>query len=207
MRPLRASSVGALGVFLAVAAVAACVGDAPDPAAAIDAGSDAVTNDGPAPDPDGGVTSDAAADTGANADTVMLDLHCKNLALAALKTDKFAAWISGSNVNAIDRVADVPYYLVDGTTQVVASKAGLKVGLVNAIKKDEKGVDVTNGTHVWTGTRKDGEAAGNYCDDWNAAGGAKSGMAGVASATDTTWTESDGDDCNIETNRVYCFEQ
>jgi len=136
------------------------------------------------------------------------DNLCKNLATTAGLTGTWAAWLSNEDglVNdAIDRVTSTgPWRLVTGNEVVATTKAQLISGtLAHAIDRDEKGVAVAVGSRVWTGTGANGKYSTNDCNKWG--GGGSNGRVGVTSATNTTWTTVDIDDCG-SLRRVYCFQ-
>lgn len=159
------------------------------------------------------------------------DNLCGAHATAANLGGTWVAWISSSAENAIDRIPDVgPWYFVDRTTKVFASKFYIKQGPLVPLMKDERGVNVTS-EFVWTGTDNRGQydvrpryyAQGvsfpiSGCSDWtSSATGSVGGVHarasyGRASAIADRWTDNgtgyDGSstDCNQQL-RLYCFEK
>ena len=66
--------------------------------------------------------------TGAIGGLESADQECRYAALiAGLRSTKWVAWMSSSSQNAVDRVRDAPYTLIDGTL-VAQDKAQLRSG-------------------------------------------------------------------------------
>jgi len=135
------------------------------------------------------------------------DTICRERAAAAGLGGDWKVWISTSDVDARDRIADAEYRLVDGTSVVVTSLADLTDGSIqHAIDKTELGVRLLGHENVWTGTLADGTAFALRCSDWNNGSGAAEGMAGSLMTTGGGWTDAvDIMPCNEEL-RLYCFE-
>ncbi|MDB4933258.1 MAG: Tryptophan synthase alpha chain [Labilithrix sp.] len=130
---------------------------------------------------------------------------CNKLAADAKLGGTYAAWISVSGNDAIDRITSVgPWHLVTGEL-VAPSKAKLATGdLKHLIDKDEKGSTPTEAEdRVWTATGPDGRYFGPDCAQWTGAG---SGLVGEARNSNTNkWTALIDEQCS-EVNRVYCLE-
>jgi hypothetical protein len=137
------------------------------------------------------------------------DARCQAFAAAAGLGGTWKAWLSTTGQNAITRMADVgPWYLVDRTTTVFASKAAMTSPPLHAIDKDEKGV--TANYVVWTGTADNGTATTRTCSGWTTTA-TGSGDLGLSSST-ALWTFNDPTDQNASTPcastaGLYCFEQ
>lgn len=139
------------------------------------------------------------------------DTLCQTAANNAGLGGIWKVWMSDSNTDAINRIADVgPWYWTDKTTLVAASKAALASGSIqNPIRKYQNGTDTGVGLPTWTGTLSSGLRApgpdGN-CSDWtNAIGG--TALVGDTFATSGDWTnESPPFGCGGNAH-FYCFEQ
>ncbi|HYC55043.1 MAG TPA: DUF1554 domain-containing protein [Candidatus Binatia bacterium] len=142
------------------------------------------------------------------------DTRCKNRAEASSLTNlhgrQWAAWLSTSSVDAKNRVENLPYVLVDGTTVVAHDLFDLIDGtLDNGISKTELGTTVTN-AFVYTGTLSNGRKYYDEletCDDWTYSAHTSPPVAwrGTSGASDATWTDDTATACDTP-NRLYCFE-
>lgn len=134
--------------------------------------------------------------------TIGGDAKCDLRAVASGLPGSYTAWLSDSNADAIDRIADPGgWQLFDGTlvfTDLNAVTAGPAVG----ITMDEYGNDLGS-VEVWTGTSPDGTHEGTDCSAWNGGG---QGHYGLSDATDTTWTSSGNGGCNTA-RHLYCFRR
>ncbi len=211
---------GAAVVFLACGASCSHFTDAPTGDAGADGGS---SND------DGGV--DAGVPPVTTGDRVVFvssqivagnkigniangDATCNAIANAskhptlAGKGRRFLAWLSNGTTAAKARLAPTGnsrrIVLVTGTQIALGSDDLLDGSIETAIDVDEGGAKVTTFT-VWTGTRPDGTAGGNDCDDWKATT-ADTGTVGGAKAKDKFWTSQTELPCDT-LGRLYCFEQ
>ncbi|HVH47835.1 MAG TPA: hypothetical protein VM925_36120 [Labilithrix sp.] len=134
------------------------------------------------------------------------DNHCNTLAGTASLDGDWVAWVSGKDVGALDRLtSEGPWYLVDGKTLAVRSRADLQNdSLAHPIDISENGVSVANDV-VWTGTR-----AGKYdlsnCNGWTSSSSTQGGMSGSTGSATATWTANIPDGCGVS-NRLYCFEK
>lgn len=145
------------------------------------------------------------------------DQECRGAALVAgLRTTKWVAWMSNGSQDAIDRVRDVPYTLVDGTP-VVRDKAQLRSGqLLSPIHLTENGQEAPTApeeVRVWTGTGSDGTATSpDTCLDWTSSSLVDFGVLGFLGSSDASWTRAPGavqpaGGWGCQTlGRLYCFE-
>ena len=138
------------------------------------------------------------------------DAICQETAEAAnLPGTDWTAWLSDSTGNAIDRIPDGQYRLVDGT-QVADDKADLTddTGPKVPINLDESGIPVAD-DFVWTGTEPDGTATtdpGNNCNNWTDGSSRFSGDRGNTVTDDDGWTKIlDGEALCNDPNYLYCF--
>jgi hypothetical protein len=137
------------------------------------------------------------------------DRLCAAAAEAGGLGGEWVAWLSTSAVDAIDRITgDGPWYLVDSTTRVFATKAAIAAGPEVPIDLDEHGTQPPDAENVWTGTAPDGTglATDHTCADWTSAG-SDGGMIGRRTATDDAWTAYTDVLCAGGYGRLYCFEQ
>jgi len=141
------------------------------------------------------------------------DSFCNNAAQAAALPGTWTAWLGpgscGTCQDAVDRIMDGQYQLLDGTI-VANSKADLTDGtLVNAISMDETGSTQQGTNNVWTGVDPDGHSTSGpgTCTNWNNNGTGSNGSAGSSSSTDSAWTDFNvGGGVNCDTPlRLFCF--
>jgi hypothetical protein len=151
------------------------------------------------------------------------DSLCQDRADAAGLGGSWAAWLSDSSTQAVDRLATAPgaVTLVDGTT-IAASWTDLLVNSPSvAIEVTEYGSRIpyeSSGSHrdcswaggyfyfPWTGTHNDGTQAGGVCDDWTSNSSAYQGRVGLGGYSVTQWTNWCDFDCDRQ-GPLYCFEQ
>jgi hypothetical protein len=139
------------------------------------------------------------------------DTICQKQAAAANLGGTFVAWLSAANAPAIGRLAaNGPWYLVDRTTRVFASKEAIITTFPEVpIDHDETGKPVKGAVGaalVWTGTSSTGQTpvgAGN-CVDFTGIGTGQAGS--FTGARSPTWTQAQASDCTAELH-LYCFEQ
>jgi hypothetical protein len=88
--------------------------------------------------------------------------------------------------------------------------SGSNITLINPIKLNESGVEVTSSLMVWTGTGITGAKTTNavdWCNSWDSKLLGASGSVGLLGTTASTWTENTTNyDCGSPA-RLYCFEQ
>jgi len=133
------------------------------------------------------------------------DETCTAAALAATPalTGTWTAWLSDSNTNAVDRILDAEYQLLDGTV-VANDKADLTDGNLDAAINLDENVAVHDG-FTWTGTQPDGTVTANTCSNWTEATDASQGTQGEPSTTGNVWTERGNVvDCGF-IRSLYCF--
>lgn len=142
------------------------------------------------------------------------DSLCRQLANKAglSRWETFNAWLSDSEMNAVDRVTvgRGPLVRVDGMV-VVDHAPQIFEGQLNVpINVDEFGTEVTG--NVWTGTHFSGTAipGATHCGDWTSDDLFDVGYYGVSVVTDSRWTFHEQPDtnptpCDPEF-RLYCFE-
>jgi hypothetical protein len=133
------------------------------------------------------------------------DKLCQGRATAAGLGGNWIAWLSDSNTNAFDRIADVgPWYLLNGTL-VFANKAALKGNPLTRINVDETRA-VNNILFPWTGTNADGTKTTANCNNWTVNNASVAGEVGSTNSTTSAWTAAAAPACFIFYN-LYCFEQ
>jgi hypothetical protein len=136
------------------------------------------------------------------------DDKCQARADAALLGESWRAWLSENGIDALDRITNAEYRLVDGTTIVAANAADLvncsnPACLVSPISKDEFGVATDQ--EVWTGTGSGGTGTADTCNSWWY-GGTVSGTYGRSTQTGAAWTAEGTAVCN-ERYSLYCLER
>jgi hypothetical protein len=127
------------------------------------------------------------------------DALCKGAADGASLGGKFIAWFQTlENLDPYTRItAAGPWYLVDGTTLVFATKTALKASPIHTIDRDELGGPVD--TNVWGGS------AGG-CSDWTSSSQADDGEY-LSTVPPATLVQSSGLGRCSSTHGILCFEQ
>lgn len=140
----------------------------------------------------------------AGADTI-----CTNAAAAATPSlsGNWTAWLSDNSTNAIDRIPDGEYQLLDETV-VANGKADLTDGILNAaINLTESQNTIGAGQNVWTATASTGVNPGvGSCQEWLTNVDTQSGRIGETGGLDATWTDVGAGNTCEKTNHLYCFE-
>ena len=133
------------------------------------------------------------------------DAICQQRAAAAgLPGTDWTAWLSDESTDAIERIPDGQYQLIDGTP-VADDKADLTDGFLNAaINLTERGNTRTG--FVWTATTPDGADAEINCKNWTDNSSESTGSRGSTGAINAEWTNVLGAEavCS-DRNRLYCF--
>ncbi|MDB5218048.1 MAG: 5-nucleotidase [Myxococcaceae bacterium] len=127
----------------------------------------------------------------------------------ALAGRTWQSWISDdvANTTASARLTHgtMAYRLADGTL-IANDWAQLTSGsLAHAIDLDETGKTVGQ-DYVWTGTQAFGQATTQTCTNWSINGLTNRGSVGLASASDSSWTNAGAVFCG-DGHRLYCFEK
>ena len=133
---------------------------------------------------------------------------------AGLSGTDWTAWLSTSDdeetettgINAIDRIPDGQYRLVDGVTQVADDKADLTDGrLKHPIRLNEFGEQWAG--EVWTATKPDGTGndTGNNCNGWTDLSSEFSGGYIGFSSSEDLWTSGYYEVPCSEKSHLYCF--
>lgn len=135
------------------------------------------------------------------------DSICKARALTAglPNADRFIAWLSTSNTNAIDRLSSSgPWARLDGVV-VAINKADLVDGMLNAsISFNEFGI--YNSTRSFTGTLADGTASANNCLDWTSYDSFDTGDVGRTAYTSSWTSDPSSDRCSDTNKSLICIE-
>jgi hypothetical protein len=152
-----------------------------------------------------GAWPEAGAATGIEAG----DQICRNLAADAglPAPGSFLAWLSTTDVDAVDRVFphDAPFRRPDG--MIVANDLAdlLDGSLDTSIHVDETGAFSMHSA-AWTGTNADGTAHASNCQNWtseNEVDGAMYGIAGTARIPN--WTQTQAASCGDYSFRLICI--
>jgi hypothetical protein len=150
------------------------------------------------------LTAYGGAETGRDS----ADAICQNLAEQAGLSGRYLAWISDSQVDAIDRIqGDGPFVRVDGEVAFPdrASLADVPQVPINVTETGEA-LDCTYRKAVWTGTSTGGTWNLLSCVDWTSRDNDFEGQRGDACAIET-WTDVlDANGCNYD-EHLCCFEQ
>ncbi|MEL6178824.1 MAG: hypothetical protein AAFS10_07715 [Myxococcota bacterium] len=134
------------------------------------------------------------------------DAMCTELAMEAGLGGTWMAWVSTSEVDAIDKlVGDGPWSLVDGTV-VFDDRASLSdTGAKAPISTNERGEDVGESL-LYTGTGADGRATGMDCAGWRSYYNEDDATVGRSGTVGHAWTQAEVIPCGMP-RRMYCFEQ
>ena len=137
------------------------------------------------------------------------DTKCTTAALGAGLGGSWKAWLSDTNTDALNRIADVgPWYFVDRTTRVFNNKANLATIPLTPIIMTEQGNRLPTALtdEVWTGTFEGGLRSTANCFDWSSNTNG-TGHYGTAQYTNN-WSNyaSQAVKCSA-TLRMYCLEQ
>ena len=129
---------------------------------------------------------------------------------------KYKAWLSDDTTFAAMRLHEstIPYLRPDNVK--VADDWGdlIDGDLAARINVSETKAVIGNGqacsneaSLVWTNTTTAGEIkGGEHCDKWTTSNMAKNGLAGLATTSDTDWTDKCTISCDTSA-RLYCIEQ
>lgn len=160
------------------------------------------------------------------------DKWCNDVAMSSGLPGTYVAWLSTSEVNAIDRVIGNgpwfnPRYSDFGAIEVFASHADLAAGNIeSAIRAPTAEWSPGEYPATWTGTTNRGQFTGDDCNAWTSAGSADGLPPLVVQGTfggfsleildwSATWSQMAADepgnppgppnDCS-NFSRIYCFE-
>lgn len=134
------------------------------------------------------------------------DVKCNDLAAQAGLEGSFVAWLSSSQVDAKDRLANASGWLNTRDYPFADQQAELLTQghVYYPILYDEAGLQVTG--KVATGTTAAGVAATQNCSDWSTNAADAALVRGELSAGSVLWTaDDDGSSCS-EPYHLYCFQ-
>jgi hypothetical protein len=135
------------------------------------------------------------------------DAICQVRADSAGLGGKWRAWLSSSEIDAIDRVSgNGPWNLV-GFAVAFANRAQLQTEPSDPLDVDEHGEQIREPfglSEVWTGTRAGGVHSMSTCANWTST--LARGTYGVSQEGTFEWTEYSTEDCDFEKHLV-CLEQ
>ena len=130
------------------------------------------------------------------------DAICKLRAKAAGLGGTWIAWLSTTQLDAIDRVTSLgPWHLVGDSVPAFENRAQLYGEPLVALDRDERGEMVTNAV-IWTGTLRTGRRSPDTCADWMVT--TARGLYGWQ-ATSYAWTEYTSGWCGEE-KHLLCVE-
>ena len=160
-------------------------------------------------------TGNSVAEAGSSGSGIdAADELCQKAAVNAGRNGTWKAWISDNNNNAIDRIADVgPWYLEGANEYIVfENKAAMTQNPLRTIDHDEFGDMISYdpqiiGNKVWTGTYSDGTNSGLNCGNWAFSDTQFDGQAGDYGLNDVRWTNTTTPRGCYWQNHLYCFEQ
>ena len=143
------------------------------------------------------------------------DDQCNAAASSGGLSGNWTAWLSDSSADALDRIPDAEYRLLDGTV-IANDLADLTDGsLDNSIDVDENG-DSVDPTKVWTGTLTDGTVGLSHCSNWTSDTGvtclpgvpnANCAIKGSSDAVDGEWTREPAPSICGLSRALYCFSE
>ena len=143
------------------------------------------------------------------------DALCQLLGDAAQLGGTWRAWLSTTEVDAIDHIeGDGPWSRLDGTL-LFPNHASLGVTPEAAILMDENGELPDPFYEAWTGTAVGGRVVpldtldSTTCLDWTSTidSDEVKGQVGDIDSADSTWTTLADGFCSPFDRRLYCFEQ
>jgi hypothetical protein len=140
------------------------------------------------------------------------DAECQRSAQLAELPGTWVAWLSDDDTNAIDRIPDGQYRLLDDTV-IAEDKGALTDGVLEApIDLNELGLQQDG--FVWTGTDPSGtNREGANCSNWTTQTGtsdcagelvAECGFQGASHLRNFRWTQDGLQSCS-ESYSLYCF--
>jgi hypothetical protein len=134
------------------------------------------------------------------------DKVCADRAQAAGLPGTFVAWLSSSQVNAIDRLAGSRGWVrPDGAPVIDAPSDLVNARIFNPIDVDENQLTAAPDKPVWTGTGFDGRTAIN-CNDWSSTSMSVAAEFGTPGNAYPNYTAvGNALPCN-STAALYCFE-
>lgn len=131
------------------------------------------------------------------------DEICQVRATAAQLGGKWRAWLSSSEIDALDRMAGHgPWTLTNGEP-AFANRAQLQTEPSTSLHYDEHG-DFVDDSYVWTGTRAGGVHSASTCSNWTST--STEGVSGYAIVGEFGWTDSGTVTCTWEAHLI-CLEQ
>lgn len=135
------------------------------------------------------------------------DAICQVRADSAALGGKWRAWLSSSEIDAIDRVSgNGPWNLV-GFAVAFANRAQLQTEPSDPLNVDEHGELIREPyglSQVWTGTRAGGVHSTSTCASWTST--LARGTYGLSKEGTFEWTDYSTEDCDHEKHLV-CLEQ
>jgi hypothetical protein len=135
------------------------------------------------------------------------DTICQLRADSASLGGKWRAWLSSSEIDAIDRViSNGPWKLV-GSETAFANWAQLQTEPSTPINVDEHGEvlrEYYGLVHVWTGTQAGGVHSSDTCGGWTST--TARGVYGHSKEGSFEWTDYSTSDCTAE-KRLICLQQ
>jgi hypothetical protein len=139
------------------------------------------------------------------------DALCQTAASGASLSGTWKAWLSDSNTDARERIANVgPWFYPDQSTQLTAGTDPSSGGLLAAIDRYQDNTPA--GTNpVWTGTLSSGvRSPSNHCEDWTSIAGTANATDGSTGSSGNAWTDDLSPrvcDGGAGPAHLYCFEQ
>ncbi len=143
------------------------------------------------------------------------DALCQLLGDAAQLGGTWRAWLSTTDIDAIDHIeGDGPWYRMDGTL-LFPNHASLGVVPDAAILIDENGEQPDPFYEAWTGTAVGGRVVplgdldSTTCLDWSSTIDSDEikGIVGDIDVDTDSWTNLADGFCSPFSRRLYCFEQ
>ena len=135
------------------------------------------------------------------------DMICQLRADSARLGGKWRAWLSSSDLHAIDRVnGNGPWKLVSSET-AFANRAQLQTEPSTPINIDEHGELIREYyglVHAWTGTLSGGVRSTDTCGGWTST--TARGLYGHSKEGSFEWTDYSTSDCTAE-KRLICLQQ
>ena len=133
------------------------------------------------------------------------DQICNDLATSEGLTSNYVAWLSEGATGAAARLpSNRRWHRVDGVMVANGLADLVASNLAAPISLDETGAPIESSLGIYTGTQANGQpGASSKCGNWTALS-TESVLIGSPTATDGSWTESDGNCGRVR--QLYCFE-
>jgi hypothetical protein len=116
---------------------------------------------------------------------------------------RYAAWLSTSETNAIDRLPLEGAWVDVRSHTIFATRTALENAVTTTpLSLQASGAAIPHTSPLWTGTKVNGTVASSTCGNWSSLNGM--GMTGFVGASGPAWTEATPSSCEQKA-RFACF--